>query len=367
MRSARSTGHLHLLLSVAVVAVLAALFLFPGKAYAAEPTFTDGTSTTRSVAENTASGEDIGTAVGATDTDTGDTLTYTLSGMDASSFTIVSTSGQLQTSGALDFETKASYSVTVGVSDSKDSMDMPDTLVDATIAVTINVTNVDEDGTVTITGTEKGGQTLTAAVTDPDGTVSNETWQWTRSATATGTFANISGATSSTYTLVAADVGKFLKAEASYTDPQGSGKSATSNATGEIDANNNEPEFSSATATRTLPENSGSGVNVVGGTITASDSDSGDTLTYSLSGTDSGSFEIDSNGQLKTKTGVIHDFNFEATKKSYSVTIEVRDSKDAAGNSNATTDDTIMVTINLTNVNEPPTIVPGASSPSVLD
>ena len=32
MRSARSTGHLHLLLSVAVVAVLAALFLFPGKA-----------------------------------------------------------------------------------------------------------------------------------------------------------------------------------------------------------------------------------------------------------------------------------------------------------------------------------------------
>ena len=74
MRSARSTGHLHLLLSVAVVAVLAALFLFPGKARAAEPTFTDGTSTTRSVAENTASGEDIGTAVGATDTDTEDTL-----------------------------------------------------------------------------------------------------------------------------------------------------------------------------------------------------------------------------------------------------------------------------------------------------
>ena len=65
---------------------------------------------------------------------------------------------------------------------------------------------------------------------------------------------------------------------------------------------------------------------------------------------------------MKTKTGVIHDFNFEATKKSYSVTIEVRDSKDAAGNSNATTDDTIAVTINLTNVNEPPTIVPGASS-----
>ena len=155
---------------------------------------------------------------------------------------------------------------------------------------------------------------------------------------------------------------RFLKAEASYTDPEGSGKSATSDATGEIVANNNEPMFSGTAAIRTLPENSGPGVNVVGGTITASDSDSGDTLSYSLSGTDSGSFEIDSNGQLKTKTGVTHYFNFEATRKSYSVTIEIKDSKDAAGNSNAATDDTIAVTINLTNVNEAPTITTTTTS-----
>ena len=75
-------------------------------------------------------------------------------------------------------------------------------------------------------------------------------------------------------------------------------------------------------------------MNVVGGTITASDSDGGDTLTYSLTGTDAGSFEINASGQIKTKTGVNHNFNFEATKNSYSVTVQVRDSKDAAGNAN---------------------------------
>ena len=41
------------------------------------PAFTDGTSTTRSVAENTASGQNIGSAVTATDADN-HTLTYSL-------------------------------------------------------------------------------------------------------------------------------------------------------------------------------------------------------------------------------------------------------------------------------------------------
>ena len=73
------------------------------------PTFTEGTSTMRSVAENTASGQNIGAAVMATDTDTSDTLTYTLGGTDAADFGIVRSSGQLQTSAALNFETKDSY------------------------------------------------------------------------------------------------------------------------------------------------------------------------------------------------------------------------------------------------------------------
>ena len=47
---------------------------------AAPPVFTDGTTATRSVAENTAPGQNIGSAIATTDADTSDTLTYTLSG-----------------------------------------------------------------------------------------------------------------------------------------------------------------------------------------------------------------------------------------------------------------------------------------------
>ena len=100
------------------------------------PIFTDGASTTRSVAENTTSGQDIGTAIAATDADSGDTLEYTLGGTDAASFAIDSTSGQLQTSAALDFETTSSYAVTVSVSDGNGGSD--------SIGVTITVTDMDE-------------------------------------------------------------------------------------------------------------------------------------------------------------------------------------------------------------------------------
>ena len=100
------------------------------------PEFTEGTSTTRSVAENTASSQNIGTAIAATDANSGDTLRYTLGGTDMASFAIVSTSGQLQTRAALDFETKSSYAVTVSVSDGNGGSD--------SIGVTITVTDVNE-------------------------------------------------------------------------------------------------------------------------------------------------------------------------------------------------------------------------------
>ena len=98
------------------------------------PTFTEGTTTGRSVAENTAANRDIGTPVAATDADAGDTVAYSLGGADAASFGIVSTSGQLRTSAALDYETKASYTVVVTATDRSGATD--------TITVTITVTDV---------------------------------------------------------------------------------------------------------------------------------------------------------------------------------------------------------------------------------
>ena len=100
------------------------------------PEFAAATDT-REVAENTAAGEDIGAPVMAMDADADDTLTYTLGGSDAASFDIDGATGQLMTDAALDFETTPSYTVTVTASDGN-------TADDATIMVTITVTDVDE-------------------------------------------------------------------------------------------------------------------------------------------------------------------------------------------------------------------------------
>ena len=326
------------------------------------PTFDSGLATMIEVSEDTVASTEIGSAYTATDPD-GDMLSYHLSGVDAGEFSIDSTTGQLSANPTVgyDYETTTTYMIVVGVRDAA-----TDTADDDTISVTINITNLDELGTVTITGTEVGGETLTASVTDLDGTVTSLTWRWQREGSGDN-FSNISGATSSTYTTVAADVGKKLKVVVSYTDPQGSGKSASAE-TGAIGSSNSDPTFSSMTATRTLPENSGLGANVVGGTITATDNDA-DTLTYSLTGTHAGRFEVDSNGQIKTKsTGSIQTFNFEgSSNNSFSVTLNVRDSKDNAGDANTVTDDTIAVTINLTDVNEAPNITTSQTTISVAE
>ena len=101
------------------------------------PTTEDGT---RSVAENTAAGQNIGAPVAATDDDAGDTLTYTLRGTDMASFEIDAATGQLMTKAALDYEKPAdadadnAYEVAVTASDGN--------AAEATIAVTITVTDM---------------------------------------------------------------------------------------------------------------------------------------------------------------------------------------------------------------------------------
>ena len=91
----------------------------------------------RSIAENTAAGQNVGAVVTATDADAGDTLGYTLGGADAASFDFVESSGQIRTKSGVtyDFEAKSSYTVTVTASDGTAT---------AVATVTIGVTDVDE-------------------------------------------------------------------------------------------------------------------------------------------------------------------------------------------------------------------------------
>ena len=70
------------------------------------------------------------------------------------------------------------------------------------------------------------GEALTASLADPDSPISI-TWQWASSSTANGTYTDIAGETSDTYTPVQGDVGNYLQATASYEDDQGPGQSAS--------------------------------------------------------------------------------------------------------------------------------------------
>ena len=90
-------------------------------------------------------------------------------------------------------------------------------------------------GAPTITGTAQVGETLTASTTgisDTDGLTNvSYAYQWL-----TSRDAEISGATSSTYTLVDSDEGKTIKVRLSFTDDAGNSEELTSAATGTVAA-----------------------------------------------------------------------------------------------------------------------------------
>ena len=114
------------------------------------PEFPAAEDGARSVAENTAAGENIGAPVMATDADPGDTLTYTLGGADLASFDIDGATGQLMTKAALDFETKDSYTVEVMADDGNGGTD--------TITVIITVTDVPEGSALDLYDADNSGE-----------------------------------------------------------------------------------------------------------------------------------------------------------------------------------------------------------------
>ena len=300
----------------------------------------DPPPSTFSVDENTGTGVNIGTPIGVTDPE-GEPLTYSLDDGDGDSFAIDS-SGQIKTKSALDYEVKSSYTVEVKVTDGT---------TEITTTVTINVTNVEEDGTVTLSSYSPNvGIELTAELEDPDDGVTGITWQWQRKSSG-GTFTNIPGATSSgsataTYTPSTGDLNHLLRAKASYTDGHGSNTDmayADSNEavtdTCPPNHQNEAPEFKISPPTFSVAENTRSGVNV-GTPVTAEDGDAGQQirLTYSLDDGDGDSFSIENDnspGQIKTKSALDYD-----TQDSYTVTVSVTD---PCGE-----EDTIDVTINVT-------------------
>ena len=306
------------------------------------PEFSDGDSTTRSVAENTDVGANIGTPVSATDAD-GNTLKYTLSGTDASSFAIEESTGQLRTKAELDHETKKSYTVTITVSDGS--------LTD-TIIVVISVTNVNEapvfvDGENatrnvsenTVAGTNIGAAVSATDVDDPSltytlGGPDAASFDLDDSSGQLKTNAALDYETKKSYTVT------ITVSDGSLTDTISVAISVTNV--------NEAPVFTDGeNATRSVAENTVAGTNI-GAAVSASDVDN-PSLTYTLGDTDAASFDLDdSSGQLKTKAALDYE-----TKKSYTVTITVSD---------GSLTDTISVLINVTDVNEAPVFTEGETA-----
>ena len=172
---------------VAIAAILVATGV--GNTHATEPA-------DQQIEENTPGGAAVGTPLNASAT--GGSLSYALTGPDAASFTINAATGEVSLASDVspDFEARSEYSL----------------IVTATADVTVQVLNVDEPG---------AGETITAALTDPDGGITNARWSWAHS---DGDASNaIPGATAASYTTATADIGHRITAMVSYDDATGAG------------------------------------------------------------------------------------------------------------------------------------------------
>ena len=148
------------------------------------------------------------------------------------------------------------------------------------------------------------------------------------------------------------DDGNDNSYEVKVTASDGTDDSAELTLTVNVTDVNEPPTFSQAIpTTRTIAENSPEGTQV-GGTFTADDPED-DALVYELSGTGHDKFAVDANGQIAVASNAVLDFE---TQQTYTMDLSVSDAKDTDGNSDPEVDDTISITINLTDVPVPPTM-----------
>ena len=251
--------------------------------------------------------------------------------------------------------------------------------------VTVNVSDVEEQGEITLRPTAQTSTTLlqpqvgveiTAAdLMDGDGgsgargtpaiPTGGITYQWYRTTSRSAQGSAISGETSATYTPIhlqggASDIGDYLRVVATYTDGRGGTKTATAVSlypTIRAIVDNQTPSFVDGTVTsRGVRETNEKGVNI-GFPVRATDPEGADDekLTYWLSGgPDAAMFSIDAaTGQLKTKDELDREVE---DGDEHMVTVTVTDSSGLTANQ-----DSITVTIEVLELDEKPAI--GGASP----
>ena len=322
---------------------------------------------------------------------------YSVSGTDRSFLTFDSGNTLRFTAGHKpDYEKQSSYSITVMARSGEGSRRRTSAL-----DLIIDVVNTEDPGSVFLSQRQPlVGISLHATASDPDGGVAIESWLWERSdeitangggtpsaecvedpdtpdISAVGGWTTIAEASSATYTPRRDDLGRCLRATATYTDNLGN---ADDRATGVLETPvrgeapggagqtqdgglvNAAPVFpdqdfgtageQSDRTSRKVAENTKAG-RYFGTPVGATDAD-GDLLIYTLGGADAASFDISRNsGQLKTRAAL----NYEA-RNTYAVVVTAADPWGAA--------DSIAVTVKVIDVNDPAEIA-GASSVSYLE
>ena len=303
-----------------------------------------------SVDENTSENTVVGTVAACEPH--GDSLTYFVGGTDVAKFNEVfdlnASTGEItvKSGASIDYERgKRSYSLTVTVTDADDSSE-------TTVPMSITVLNVDEPGTVTLSQATPGvGSALRPTLDDPDGWVVLFKVQWSRADTADGPFTvlnfrYISSLRKASYTPVAADEGKFLKVTLFYIDRQCRVVNSYNNQCrrmAEKTADNAvAPALTvSGITSRDYVENGAASV------ATYAVADAGtSTITWSLSGDDSGDFSVSSAGVLSFSTSPDYESPADAdTNNVYRVTIQASD---------GTSTGTLDVRVTVTDANEAP-------------
>ena len=182
-----------------------------------------------------------GTVV-AVDPDSGDGVVYytITGGADAAKFNIDETTGVLAFTTPRNYERAADLASTDPLNDAGNNQYVVTVTATggtgsralaAAQTITVTVLDVDEAGTVSFS---RVGRAISAKLSDPDGGVTNSSWQWARSADRTTGWTHIGGATTASYSPASDDEEKYLRATVSYADALGSGKQAQGVSTDEI-------------------------------------------------------------------------------------------------------------------------------------
>ena len=320
------------------------------------PTFSS-TTAARSVDENTAAGQNVGAVLTATDSD-GDTLTYTLEGTDAASFDLDTTttvgSARIQTKTGVTYnhEAKSTYTVVVKADDGNGGTN--------TITVTITITDVTEapgrPAAPTVIAVTGSTTSLAVSWTAPENTGRPPITGYSVRSRVGSSGPWISRGSNLDPTILGTTILNLSEAteyqvQVRATNDEGDSQWSQSGTGSTGTPTNAAPTFNDGTSTtQNFNESIGDATadtvirSDIGSPVTATDTDTGDTLEYGLEGTDAGKFTIDTtSGQIMDKAG--ENYDYEA-KASYSVTVTVVD-----GNGGS---DTIAVTLEVLNRNEPP-------------